>query len=97
MNLSPEEMKLVRSAQKAINEAKAALHQIGEDMGDLAKINYDAGRAVEGNAAMRLRGAVIRLRGSLIEAHAIASDALHHGYDDGDVVIFGGGGGRRRP
>lgn len=96
MNLSPEEMKLVRSAQKAINDAKAALRQVAEDMRDLAEINDKAGRAIEANAAMRLQGAVIEARGKIIQAHADASDALHNAYDDGDVVIFGGGGPRRR-
>jgi len=100
MKLNKDEMRLVRTGQKSINDAKRAVHDVAEAMGDLSEINYKEGRVIEGNAAMRMRGRMLQVLGSLIEYHADASDALHHGYEDGDSVIIaplGGGGPRRRP
>jgi hypothetical protein len=94
MNLSSEEMALVKGAQADLATAKAALRYIAQKMRAMAAINRKAGRAHAANAAMRLEGAATRLRGDLIEAHATASDALCDCFDDGGVVVFGGGGGR---
>ena len=93
-NLSEQEAKLVASMQADMVTAKNALRDIAVASRELMQINYKAGRAVEGNAAMRLHGAVTKVRGELIMAHADASDALANAYDDGGPVVLGGGGGR---
>jgi len=94
MNLSKQEAALVAKGQEAFKDAKAALRALSNAMREMAKINRDAGRAKASNAAMQLEGKAIALRGELIVAHAVASDALCECFDDGGIVVQGGGGGR---
>ena len=94
MNLSPEEAKLVATGQDAFRDAKQALRALSNAMRAMAKINREAGREKASNACMRLEGSAIAIRGQLIEAHAIASDALCDCFDDGGGIVILGGGGR---
>ena len=93
--LSDEELKLVKATQVALGDAKAALAIAGKNMREMSRINREAGRMTEANAAMRLQGVVTSARGAVIQGHADASDALAQAYDDGpQIIAFGGGGGR---
>ena len=93
-NLTKEEAALVADTQSKLADAKEALRGVAANMRKLAKINRDAGRAKAANDAMIFEGAAIELRGALIKAHGVASNALCDCYDDGGIVVFGGGGGR---
>lgn len=93
MNLSTEEMALVKEAQASLAKAKHEIRDAIAACRKLAKVNRDAGRLAESNAAMRLEGELHCALGGLMAAHADASDALVNGFDDGgEVVVFGGGG-----
>lgn len=95
MNLSEEERGLVTETQKSLGTAKKELRDAIQAMRKMAKINRDAGRINESNAAMRFEGALTEALGKIIVAHSDAGDALDAAFDDGGAIIaFGGGGGR---
>jgi hypothetical protein len=94
MNLSPEESVLVAAMQESLANAKAAMRDLEKNARRMATINREAGRMGASNAAMKMQGEAMQIRGHLIVAHAEASDALCQCFDDGGIVIQGGGGGR---
>ena len=93
-NLNEEEARLVAETQADLAAIKANLRECVTRMRRMGRINREAGRAKAANACMRFEGALSIALGSIMTAHADASDALNDSYDDGGVVIMGGGGGR---
>jgi hypothetical protein len=88
----------VEIVQARLATAKTALLQLSNQAGLLREAMAASGTPAAlkaGNAAMRLQGIAMKLRGELIAAHADASDALmEYDAETGTIVVMGGGGGR---
>ena len=96
--LTEQQLVLVNSVQAKLADAKSVLRDLSNQAGALRKAlaeTPDPASQRAANAAMAVQGVAVKLRGELIAAHAIASDALLD-YDEaqGMIVVFGGGGGR---
>lgn len=93
--LTTEEQALVDAMQADLASVKRSLGEIAANARKLAKINSAAGRGEASAKALKFQGAMTRVRGSVIEAHADASLALAEAYGPaGEVIAFGWGGGR---
>lgn len=94
MNLSPEEMELVKGIQENFANLKREAALAESRFRKLSKINRDAGRFKPGNDCMIWEGAMDEIGAKVKKIHGAASNDLLSAYDDGGVVIMGGGGGR---
>lgn len=85
----------VTKTQAALARAKDALRDVAREMRKLADEDRADGDLRAANACNALEGAALSALGQIIQAHAVASDALltYH-EEDACPVILGGGGGR---
>lgn len=90
------EKETIEAAQDALVAAKAAMRKFQVHMGDLMRINTDAGRLPAANAAMRVRDTAMQIRGSIGVMHADATDAMatHFPEFSSEIQTRGPGGGR---
>jgi len=95
MALNDEETRLVAEMQADMAAIKTALVAVAKNARAMAVINSKAGRGAASAKALKFQGAMLRIRGEVVEAHADASIALAEAYGaDGEVIAYGMGGGR---
>lgn len=92
MNLSQEEQRLSKDAQKALNAAKAAMRDAAKATRAFMEIQEAAGRSKEHAAAYAVWVEMDGALNGIHRAHSAATTALVASYDDSGVVVFGGGG-----
>ena len=93
-NMTQEERALVTEIQTSYGAVKKELRDIAQAARRLAKINRDAGRLTEANAAGRVEADAHEALGKVQNSHMNASDALIAAFDDGGGIVAFGGGGR---
>ena len=88
------EKQLAEAVRDKLLKAEALIASAIDDVGAMVKINMDAGRAVEGNAASMAKGMFTRSLGALQIDHAKATVLLLQHWPDfaAEVTVKGPGG-----
>jgi len=91
-NMSENETRLTREAQKALGDAKRDMREAMKATRGIMEILQAAGLTKEYAAAYRVWVEMDHALNGIHRAHATASEAMAANYDNGGIVVFGGGG-----